>query len=75
MVDSPTRDRNILDIFCTNNPSFVLSKEVMEVSFSDHHLVSLIVGFEQLNFHILKDSDYHAISCDICAYDWEELQN
>ena len=93
MIDCPTRERNILDIFCTNNPSFVLSKEVLEVSFSDHHLVSLIVGlrqtgqvragiskriadgFEQLNFHILKDSDYHAISCDICAYDWEELQN
>ena len=93
MVDSPTRGRNILDIFCTNNPSFVLSKDVSEVSFSDHHMVSLLVGlrqtgkvmagiskrnadcFQQLNFHILKDSDYHAISRDIYAYDWEGLQN
>ena len=32
-------------------------------------------GFEQLNFHILRNSDYHAISCDIYAYNWEGLQN
>ena len=93
LVDNPTRGRNILDIFCINNPSFMLSQDVSEVSFSDHHLVSLHVrlrqtgqvmagiskriadGFEQLNFHILKDSDYHAISRDIYAYDWEGLQN
>ena len=93
LVDRPTRGRNILDIFCTNNPSFVLSQDVSRVSFSDHHLVSLHVrlrqtgqvmagiskrvvdGFEQLNFHILKDSDYHAISRDIYACDWQGLQN
>ena len=32
-------------------------------------------GFQQLNFHILRDSDYHAISRDIYAYDWKGLQN
>ena len=93
LVDNPTRRHNILDIFCTNNPSFVLSQEVSKVSFSDHHLISLLVGlrqtekvmagiskrvadgFGQLNFHILRDSDYDAISRDINEYDWEGLQN
>ena len=40
----------------------------------DKGLESLL-NYGQLNFHILKDLDYHAISRDINTYDWEGLQN
>ena len=38
LVDSPTRDNNILDIFATNRPSFIVDCKVIP-GISDHEAV------------------------------------
>jgi len=38
IVDSPTRDNNILDIFATNGPSFIADCKVI-LGISDHEVV------------------------------------
>ena len=40
MVDSPTRESNILDLFATNRPSLIHKVEIIS-GLSDHEIISI----------------------------------
>ena len=83
-VHEPTRGKNILDIFCTNNPFLVNSVKVRDTELSDHKLVQVSLAFDfndrrQSEFIPDRNSfaaldfakaDYDSISKDIREYDW-----
>ena len=83
-VHEPTRGKNILDIFCTNNPFLVNSVKVRNTELSDHKLVQVSLSFDfddrrQSEFIPDRNSfaaldfakaDYDSISKDIREYDW-----
>ena len=41
-VTSPTRERNVLDLFLTNDPNLVLHTEVSDTKISDHRMVQIL---------------------------------
>ena len=85
----PTRGNNILDLFCTGDPDFVLAIEVSPTFLSDHHLVSVLIetpiteldqlGFRRVVAEGFKSldfyhADYDSISQDIAVFNWSHLE-
>ena len=88
-VDRPTRDSNILDLFCADNPSLVQSLTVSQPGLSDHSLVSVLISIPVTELdgvpkrRALDDgfasldfsrADYTGINEAIGAVDWNWLQ-
>ena len=88
-VDRPTRDSNILDLFCTDNPSLVQSLSVSPAELSDHSLVSVLISIPVTELDSIQigramddgfasldfsKADYAGISEVIGSVDWNYLE-
>ena len=88
-VDQPTRDTNILDLFCANNPGLVQSMAVVPSELSDHSMVSALVSIPVTELDGLRSTraiddgfasldfsraDYPGISEAIQNVNWTELE-
>jgi len=67
MVDSPTRNANVLDLFATNRPSFVLCTKLLpgisdhEIVFVESMLTTLIVKSSGQDILLWNKADYQRI--------------
>ena len=86
----PTRDQNILDLFCTDNPSLVQPIAVNKPELSDHSLVSVLIsipvteldGFQSrraiddgVTSLDFSKANYHGISEAIGPVGWTQLES
>ena len=89
-VTQPTRQRNILDLFLTNNPNLVLQTTSEETSLSDHNIVSIHTTynlmshtkckkplFENQSFRDLnlQKANFELIISDLNSTDWVYLKS
>ena len=89
-VNEPTRGRNILDLFLTNNPNFVLQIKSEETSLSDHNIVSIQAThnikakninnrpqFENHTFRSinLQKADFQQINLQLSSVNWDYLKS
>ncbi|KAL5268182.1 hypothetical protein ACHWQZ_G002141 [Mnemiopsis leidyi] len=85
VVNSPTRENNVLDIVLTNVPRYVTEVKVTPTSLSDHHMVQLQLGFNLIapasssenpvdpnSFRAVNyhKGDFEAINRDLSEVDW-----
>ena len=88
VVNTPTRENNVLDIVLTNVPRYVSEVRVTPTVLSDHHLVQLQLGFNLINptqtstrsvdpcsFRAVNihKADHDAINDDLSEVDWVAL--
>ena len=88
VVNTPTRENNVLDIVLTNVPRYVTEVRVTPTPLSDHHLVQLQLGFNLINpltnrtsptdpnsFRAVNyhKADFEAMNRDLAEVDWMEL--
>ena len=89
-VDRPTRDSNILDLFCADNPSLVQSLTVSQPGLSDHSLVSVLISIPVTELDGVRNgrafddgfasldfsgADFLGINEAIWAVDWTQLES
>ena len=89
-VEKPTRKKNILDLFLTNNPNLVLHTTSEETRLSDHNIVKIYTSynltsprkpyrphFESCSFRDLNlhKANFDNINSDLNATDWEHLKS
>ena len=89
-IHCPTRGRNTLDIFCTNDPFLISKVETTHLPISDHELVTLSLtscGSENYMHHERKEklsgfesinfarANFSMISQKIADVDWIGLRN
>ena len=88
-VDVPTRDRNILDVFLTNNDDFVYKVCSEPTILSDHDMVDILLSAGKLSQRLpiqppankpigfrtlnLFEADYTAICNELSTVDWQHL--
>ena len=88
IVDHPTREQNILDLFLTNNDRVIRNVEVEKTPLSDHDLVKVNLlynirtpnkvpppSFEENSFRSidLQKADYGQIKQILAEVDWDAL--
>ena len=89
-VTQPTRQRNILDLFLTNNPNLVLQTSSEETNISDHNIVSIQTthqlaankesskpNFDDHTFRSLnlQKADFEKINSQLSSIDWDLLKS
>ena len=89
-VKQPTRQKNILDLFLTNNPNLVLHTTSEETNLSDHNIVSIHTTynlmshtkcekpqFKNQSFRDinLQKANFECINTDLNSTDWEYLKS
>ena len=89
-VLQPTRQRNILDLFLTNNPNLVLQAKSEETPLSDHNVVSIQTvynlsakkantkpNFRKHTFRSLDlhKADFEKINSHLNTIDWDYLRD
>ena len=89
-VKQPTRQRNILDLFLTNNPNLVLQTTSEKTNLSDHNIVTIHTTynlmshtkckkplFENQSFRDLnlQKANFELINSDLNSTDWEYLKS
>ena len=89
-VSHPTRQKNILDLFLTNNPNLVLQTKCEETALSDHNVVSIQTvydiratksnskpNFGNLTFRSLdlQKADFQHINSHLSSIDWDYLKS
>ena len=89
-VDKPTRGKNILDLFFTNNSNVVLQCDSSNTSLSDHNIVKIRSTYNmkdtynsnmppipEFSFRSinLQKSDYDKISDHLKTINWDELKS
>ena len=89
-VLQPTRQRNTLDLFLTNNPNLVLQTKSEETALSDHNVVSIQTAYNlsakkantKPNFskHTFRSLDLHKadfekINSHLNTIDWDYLKD
>jgi hypothetical protein len=87
-IDKPTRQKNILDLFITNNPNIVLKSDISDTSLSDHKIIKVTTTYNlkaapkskpkipQHTFRSLnlQKADYNEINSHLKSINWDELQ-
>ena len=89
-VSQPTRQRNILDLFLTNNANLVLQTSSEETHISDHNIVSIHTTYNikakgpQSKPHLadhtfrslnLQKADFVNINSQLSSIDWDHLKS
>ena len=89
-VTQPTRGRNILDLFLTNNPNLVLQTQSEKTPLSDHNVVTIQTTYnisakqvhKKPNFanHTfrsldLQKADFDLINSHLSSIDWDYLKS
>ena len=89
-VSQPTREKNILDLFLTNNTNLVLQTSSEETPLSDHNIVSIqttynlkskqtfnIPDFSDHTFRSLnlQKADFDKINSQLSSIDWDNLKS
>ena len=89
VIDKPTRQNNILDLFITNNSNIVLQTDTVDTSLSDHRIVEIKTTYNLLTTQAknkpyfpehsfrsinFQKASYSDISAHLKTIDWEELK-
>lgn len=88
-IDKPTRQRNILDLFFTNNCNLILKCDVSETSLSDHNIIKVQTTYnvkthKNIKPHMpdfsfrslnLQKTEYDKVSDHLKTINWDELKS
>ena len=88
-ISQPTREKNILDLFLTNNCNLVLSSTSENCTLSDHNIVKVNTTYDIQSPSVKKipkipegtfrsldlhRADYEKINSDLERINWDELK-
>ena len=88
-ITQPTRERNTLDLFLTNNPNLVLHSSSAKTPLSDHNIVTVQTTYNIISPSVttkpsipadsfrslnLYKADFDKINAHLESIDWDELK-